>query len=199
MAQVSEPSDEPEPSPPQEPAREPARKPRPFEGWGSATARALSLAAAGLVALTSRLMGQLAERSGSAYGDFQARPEHARWRAYALGSYGLIAAFTLMGQLYTTNPLEAYVRVQRVEVPAVTNLFVRNDSHRSWKHLRLTLNGIYGYETNELKPGAHVLLPINRFAIFDAKGKSTYAPKEVEPRELAIDCDEGHHLTELGK
>lgn len=177
----------------------PERKRRPFEGWGDATARGLSIAAAWLVRATSKLMGDLAARSERAYGDFQSRPEHARWRAYALGSYGLIVVATLVGQLYSENSLDAYVRVQPVELPNATVLFVRNDSRRSWKHLKLTLNGAYGFETNELKPGGHVLLPVNRFAIFDAKGKPTYAPKDVQLKDLHIDCDEGHHVTELGK
>ena len=195
MQGVNETPEEFEPAAP----RTAPRKRRPFEGWGSATARGLSIAASSLIAVTRKRMGKLAARSGQVYGEFQARPEHARFRAYALGSYGMIAVATLLGQFYSANPLDAYVRVQRVEMPAMTNLFVRNDSQKSWKHLRLTLNGIYGYETNELKPGAHVLLPVNRFALFDGKGKATYAPKDVSLKDLTIDCDRGHHLTELAK
>ena len=41
------------------------------------------------------------------------RTAHGRWRGYALGCYGLIVAVTLAGQLYSSNPLGVYVKVQR--------------------------------------------------------------------------------------
>jgi hypothetical protein len=176
---------------------EPTPPRRPFAGWGSAGARGLSVAATGLVTVTSRLFGELRERSTVAASEFRARPEHARWRAYAFGTYGLIVATTLLGQLYTSNALAAYVRVQPVEMPASTQIFVRNDSRHTWKNLKLTLNGIYGYESLELKPGAHVLLPVNRFALYDGSGRPEYAPRNIAPKQLAIDCESGHFETEL--
>src|SRR5207237_884913 len=81
------------------------------------------------VRITSRLFGEARTRSGAAVADVRARPEHARWRAYALGSYGAIIAATLAAQLYSSNALDAYVKVQPVDLPALTQIFVRNDSH----------------------------------------------------------------------
>src|SRR5438874_11932890 len=107
--------------------------------------------------MTGSSFGRVATRSGNALADFRARPEHSRWRAYALGSYGLIVAATLVGQLYTVHVLGAYVRVQRVEVPALTQIFVRNDSPQSWHNVRLTLTGIYQSRTEEVGPGGHVM------------------------------------------
>lgn len=170
---------------------------RPFQGLGGAIAKGLGIAAATLIQLTSRFFGEAHKRSGAAYADFSARPEHARWRAYALGSYGLIVLGTLLGQLYSKNSLKAYVRVQPVDLPNATVLFVRNDSNKEWKHVKLTLNGIYGYETNQLPPGSHVLLPVTRFAIFDVQGKPAYAPKNIPLKQLTIDCDRGSYETEL--
>ncbi len=143
------------------------------------------------------MFGRVASRGGSALAEFRARPEHSRWRAYALGSYGLIVAATLAGQLYTDNVLGAYVRVQRVELPAMTQIFVRNDSGKAWRNVRLTLNGIYEYWTDEVGPGGHVMLPVNRFSIRNEGGKPTYAPRNVEPKTLLVDTSGGRYQTEF--
>ena len=141
--------------------------------------------------MSGKAFGELRERSTSAVGEFRARPEHARYRAYAFGSYGLLVVATLLGQLYTADPLHAYVRVLAVPLPALTQVFVRNDSPHEWKHVKLTLNGVYGFETNSIKPGEHALLPVTRFALFDAAGKSTFAPKTTKPQQLRVECDRG--------
>jgi len=174
-------------------------KRRPFEGWGAAVGGALSAFAGALIQLTGRLYGHAREHGGAALTDFQARPEHSRWRAYAMGSYGVLVAATLVSQLYTENKLGAVVRVQRVEMPALTQIFVRNSSDEAWRGVRLTLNGIYVYETLQVLPGAFVLLPVERFAIFDIKGHATFPPKNLEPQSLTIDTREGHYQTELHK
>ena len=195
MSEVTQP-----PRAPAEATRASAPRPRrPFQGLGGALAKGLGIAASTLTQHTARFFGEAHKRSGAAYADFSARPEHARWRAYALGSYGLIVLGTLMGQLYSKNSLGAYVRVQPVDLPNATVLFVRNDSKKEWKHLKLTLNGIYGYETNQLGPGAHVLLPVNRFAIYDPQGKPVFAPKNIPLKQLEIDCDRGSYDLELGQ
>ncbi|TMA41931.1 MAG: hypothetical protein E6J82_10845 [Deltaproteobacteria bacterium] len=147
--------------------------------------------------MTGSSFGRVATRSGNALADFRARPEHSRWRAYALGSYGLIVAATLVGQLYTDNVLGAYVRVQRVEVPAMTQIFVRNDSPKSWHNVRLTLNGIYQFRTEEVGPGGHVMLPVNKFAIRDQAGRATYAPRSMAPKTLLVDTLAGRYEAEF--
>jgi hypothetical protein len=164
---------------------------------GASFGSGLAAAAGGLIRITSRLFGRVASGGGSALADFRARPEHSRWRAYALGSYGLIVAATLAGQLYTDNVLSAYVRVQRVELPAMTQIFVRNDSGRSWRNVRLTLNGIYEYRAEEVESGGYVMLPVNKFAIRDQLGKPTYAPRNVEPKTLLVDTAGGRYETEF--
>jgi hypothetical protein len=162
-----------------------------------AIAKGLAAAAGGLIRITSRIFGTVASRGGSALADFRARPEHSRWRAYALGSYFLIVAATLAGQLYTDNVLGAYVRVQHVDLPAMTQIFVRNDSGKSWRNVRLTLNGIYEYRTEEVGPGGHVMLTVNKFAIRDQGGKPTYAPRNLEPKTLLVDTLAGRYEAEF--
>jgi hypothetical protein len=177
----------------------PPEKRRPFQGWGTAIGNALSSFASLLIALTGKLYGQARQRGGAALDDFNARPEHSRWRAYAMASYGVIVLGTLLGQLYTANELEASVRVQKVEMPALTQIFVRNDSQKTWKGVKLTLNGIWTFETLQVGPGEHILLPADRFALFDNQGHKSFAPKAMEPQTLLIETREGKYLAELGK
>jgi hypothetical protein len=127
------------------------------------------------------------------------RTAHARWRGYALGCYGLIVAATLAGQLYSSNPLGVYVKLQRVDLPRSTLVFVRNDSSRPWKHVRIRLNGIYTYHRDEIGAGDNVPLDVDKmFAITDGMGKVLRRPTKDMPIEsLTLDCDSGHYETEL--
>ena len=165
--------------------------------FGAALGNGLAAATRALIRATSWIFGQVASRSGNALADFRARPEHSRWRAYALISYFMVVAATLAGQLYTDNVISAYVRVQRVELPAMTQIFVRNDSGKSWRDVRIVLNGIYQYRTDEVVPGGHVMLPVNKFAIRDQLGKPTFAPRSIAPKTLLVDTSGGRYETEF--
>ena len=158
----------------------------------------LAAATRALVRGTSRIFGGVATRGSHALADFRARPEHSRWRAYALLSYGLIVAATLAGQLWTDNVLGAYIRVQRVDLPAITQIFVRNDSPKSWRDVKIVLNGIYDYRAEEVSPGGHLMLQINKFAIRDPVGKALrYAPKNLSPQTLLVATAGGRYETEF--
>jgi hypothetical protein len=138
-------------------------------------------------------------QGGKAVADFNARPEHTRWRIFAFSGYGLVVLLTLALQLWSPNALAAYVKLQPVEMPDVTVVFVRNDSRRPWKHVKLTLNGLYTYERNDLADGAHVMVKIDRFAITDPNGRMTYAPKDIVPKSLTVESDRGKYEQEFGK
>lgn len=194
----AEPARTPTPAAPSErvPPR-PAAPPQPKRP--SALARGLSAAAGALVRGTSRLFGHVKTRGATAVGDFRARPEHSRWRAYALGCYGLIVAATLGGQLYSANPLGVYVKVQHVDIPVSTLIFVRNDSPLPWKHARIVVNGIYSHTRDEIAAGESLPLDLDRaFAVHDGSGKILRRPpKNLPLQSLALDCDRGHYETEL--
>ena len=166
--------------------------------FGAALGNGLAAATRGLIRGTSKIFGQVASRGGSALADFRARPEHSRWRAYALVSYGLVVGATFAGQLYTDNVLSAYVRVQRVDLPAMTQIFVRNDSPKSWREVKIVLNGIYDYRAEEVVPGGHLMLQVNKFAIRDPVGKAMrYAPKNLSPQTLLVATAAGRYETEF--
>ena len=74
-------------------------------GLGAAIGGALAALTGALVGGTSKIFGEVANRGGTALAGFRARPEHSRWRAYALGSYGVLFAGTLAAQLWSANPL----------------------------------------------------------------------------------------------
>ena len=42
-----------------------------------------------------------------------------------------------------------------------------------------------------------ILLPVNKFAVYDQLGKATYAPKNIQPKNLSIDTMDQHFETEL--
>jgi hypothetical protein len=172
-------------------------KRRPFEGWGTAFGNGLASATGALVRVTGKVFGGVRDTAGASVAEFRARAEHSRWRVYALGSFGIVVAATFLGQLYTDNALGAYVRVQPVALPAMTQIFVRNDSRRVWNNVKLTLNGIYSYEQTQVQPGLFIMLPVNRFALSNGNGKATYAPKNIVPKLLTIDTSDQHFETEL--
>jgi hypothetical protein len=179
-----------------EPSGDPAPVPETKDASASSGSRAkiaqtLSVATRALVARTSRLFGELKQQGGHAVREFQSRPEHARWRAYALGSYGLIVVATLVFQFYDPNPLGADARVQRVEIPRSTYLFVRNGSRKPWKSVKLTLNGVYGYSQELLPSGGNLMVQVDQFNVVDAAGVPSYAPPALEVRSLHVDCDRG--------
>ena len=127
------------------------------------------------------------------------RTPHGRWRTYALGCYGLIVASTLVGQLYSSNPLGVYVKVQRVDLPVSTLVLVRNDSRLPWTHVRIRLNGIYAHRRDEIAAGESVPLDLDKaFAITDGAGKVLRRPaRNLTIESFTLDCDSGHYETEL--
>jgi len=164
---------------------------KPVKGWGL-LARWLAMAGSGLVSLSRLGFSHAKERSGQALTQFAQRPEHTRQRVYAFGSYGAIIALTLAAQLWEPNSLQAYVKVEPVALPEATVIFVRNDSAKQWKDVRVTLNGRYKYERVDLPPTRYISLPVDRFASYDQNGKASFAAKETVPRLITVDCDRGH-------
>jgi hypothetical protein len=174
------------------------QKRRAFEGWGAAVGGFLAALAGALIKVTGKLFGQVRTRAGASMADFRARPEHSRWRAYALGGYGLLVAGTLAGQFWTENPLGVYVKVQQVEMPKSTYIFVRNESRQPWRGARLTLNGVYLYERPEILPGDNLRLEPQAFTVMDSiSGKLNKFPRNARLESLALDCDRGHFETVL--
>ena len=63
--------------------------------------------------------------------------------------------------------------------------------------MRIVLNGVYQYRTDEVIPGGHVMLPVNKFAIRDQLGKPTFAPRNIAPKTLLVDTLGGRYETEF--
>jgi hypothetical protein len=63
--------------------------------------------------------------------------------------------------------------------------------------VKLTLNGIYTYETLAVQPGAFILLPVERFALFGPDGKPTFAAKNTVPKTLLIETRDKRYQAEL--
>jgi hypothetical protein len=108
-------------------------------------------------------------------------------------------AATLGGQLYSSNPLGVYVKVQHVELPVSTLIFVRNDSSFAWKNARIVVNGIYSHSREEIAAGESLPLDLDKaFAVKDGSGKILRRPpKNLPLQSLALACDRGRYETEL--
>jgi hypothetical protein len=161
-----------------------------------ATAWGMGRVAAAVARGFGRVFSRVGRKTGKAAKEFVRRPEHSRWRAYAFGWYALMVAGTFAAQLYTDNALGAYVKVQPVVLPNATMIFVRNDSPRPWNHPRVTLNGTYTFEGGDLPPGGYLSVPVDKFALSN-NGRAAYAPRDVRPRKVRIECDRGTYETEL--
>lgn len=170
----------------------------PPPGLGAAIGGALASFTGALVRGTSRIFGEVQKRSGTALADFRARPEHSRWRVFALLAWGSILAATLAVQFYDDNPLGVYVKIQHVDIPRSTFIFVRNDSRKPWRNTRLTLNGVYSYERPEVSPGDNLRLEPGQFTVLDSvSGRQTRFPRSGSLEMLSMDCDHGHFETIL--
>jgi hypothetical protein len=170
-----------------------------FQGWGTAVARGLALAANALVRISRLGFDEAKERGGHALHQFAQRPQQTRQRVYAFSSYGLILALTLAAQLWEPNSLQAYVKIEPVALPEATVIFVRNDSGHTWKDVKVLLNDRFEYQRPDLPPTHYISLQIDRFASYDANGKASYAAKDLVPKKVSIECDRGHFLLDLEK
>jgi hypothetical protein len=176
----------------------PARQRRPFEGWGSAIGRALRAVGRFVGRVSVLIFGHVRTRAERAHSDFQKRDHHFRWRTYALGSYGLLVALTLLFQVaYQPNSLRAYVRLEHLEFPKATYVFLVNESDKPWTKIRVTLNGLYSYERLKLEPGQNVQLRLDRFAQIDkSTGRMKFAPQDIVAQRLLVECEQGRYETE---
>src|SRR5438067_9270377 len=175
-----------------------ANQKRSSPGAGAGLGGALASFTRGIVRVTAKIFGGVRDRGGKSLADFRARPEHSRWRAYTLGCYGLLVAGTLAAQFWTENPLGIYVKVQQVDIPKSTYIFVRNDSDHRWASVRLRLNGVYEYNRIEVLPGDNLRLEPQQFTVMDSvSGRQNKFPKNASLEIISIDCDRGHYETRL--
>ena len=192
-AKLSRPADPPRPPPVMAPKQR-----RPFEGWGNATARGLGIAGRAIGRASVLIFGRVRKSSEAALADFQQRRKHSRWRAYALGSFGAIAAVTLLAQLYQQNSIAGYIRVEHIDFPVRSAaVFIRNDSATRWTNLKITLNRRFIYERSHLNPGDNAQLAVSRFAVPGTSNPIKFAPPDTIARHILIECDAGRLESDL--
>ena len=205
-APLARPSDPPRPPPvmtPQAAATKVAQQPaapkrRPFEGWGDATARGLAIAGRAIGRTSVLVFGRVRKHGGAALADFQQRRKHSRYRAYALGTFTLLTAGTLLAQLYERNAISAYIRVERVEFPVPSAaVFIRNDSPNRWTHVKITLNHRFVFEPGQINPGHNSQLAVSRFAVPGTSNPIKFAPADTVARHILIECDAGRLESDL--
>lgn len=178
--------------------RPPAAK-RFYDGWGPAALRVLRAILAGLGRASGAIWAFLRARGHAAQADFTRRKKHVRYRFYAFTSYSLLAAGTLVFQLYSPNPLGAHVRLERIEFPTTAiAVLIRNDSEVPWNNVRVVLNGTWLYERPTVEARDNVIVRVDRFNVVDKQtGKPTFPPPDTTARHLRIECDRGSFESEL--
>ncbi len=106
----------------------------------------------------------------------------AGWLAVSIAT---IATLALSGG--GGNALGAEVRAEMAVGGPV--LLVTNTSGTPWTDVTYTLNGLYVYRQAALDPGGHLTVPVGRFRKGGTGGR--HAPRDLEPKLLAIGCEEG--------
>jgi hypothetical protein len=124
---------------------------------------------------------------------------YVRMRAAIVGTWALLSIATLWGACPSSgaaNALGAEAQLLLRSEPGVltgTQVLVKNDSHRMWRDVVLTLDGGWRYERKTVRPQDKLVVSITQFS-----RDGTSAPPELEPRSIVIDCSEGRVTAPLG-
>lgn len=154
-----------------------------------------------------RLLDLVRSQAHKRIGDYQRQTNWTRWRLWVVVAYTLVAIPSLATLLPERNPLDAYLRIKKVDLHAARVdepffVFLRNDSQEPWKNVRVTLNRKYVYERVELKAGDAISIELDRFLKNGAPptAKDSRPPANVHPEQIVVSSDAGksvfHHPAE---
>ncbi len=141
----------------------------------------------------------LVERARSlaeqAAGTYRRSDRFTRIRAAIVGAWTLLAAATLWGACPSsgpTNPIGADVQVLRDSLVGGQQLLIRNESSAIWTDVKLTIEGGWRHERKTVRPHDQLVLSMAQF-----KRGGEPAPRDLKPRSLAVECDQGHFTIDL--
>jgi hypothetical protein len=144
--------------------------------------------AEGLVERARTLAEQAAEK-------YRRSDRFSRMRAAILGAWAVLAAATLWGACPSsgpTNPIGADVQVLRDSLVGGQQLLVRNESSAIWTDVKLTIEGGWRHERKTVRPHDQLVLSMAQF-----KRDGEPAPRDLKPRSLVIECNQGHFTLDL--
>ncbi len=148
-------------------------------------------APSGLSPLAGRLLGALRD----AVEGFRRQDRYFKMRAGIVGAWAvltLVALWTACPSSGPTNPLGADVRVLRDSLVGGEQILVRNESDEIWTEVKLTLDDGWRHEHKTLRSHDQLVLSLDRF-----KREGQPPPRDLKPRTLKIECDQGHYVFDL--
>ncbi len=124
------------------------------------------------------------------------KDHYFRLQAGLVAAWIVVSIATLGAVAWTGNPadkLGADVRAEMAVGGPV--LLVTNNSSSRWTDITYTLNENYVFRQAVLEPGDHKSIPVGRFRKGGSGGRR--APRDLEPKALAISCEQGQTHVQL--
>ena len=117
-------------------------------------------------------------------------------RSAVVGTWVVLALVTFWVACPSTvgpghNALGAVVQLEPESFMG-TQIGVHNDSDRHWTDVVFTLDDGWRHEERTVRAGDRVVLSMEKFT---ADGRQ--APRDLKPRRLQIDCEQGHVTAQL--
>lgn len=133
-----------------------------------------------------------------ALGAFRARDRYGKMQVALVGAWIAVSLVTV-GAVAWSGPASDKLGAQVHTEPAIGGvvLLITNDSGSRWTDITYTLNGSYVYRQAALEPGEHLTVQVNRFRKGGSGGRR--APRDLQPKLLAIACEEGKTLVDLAR
>jgi len=116
-----------------------------------------------------------------------------RLRLAVVGSWVLLSLLTLWLACPASGPANSLgAEVQVSETLLGTQISIENTSGRMWTDVTLTLDGGWHWATPTVREGHREVVATSRFARDGA-----FAPSNLKPRTLTIECAQGRVTTPL--
>lgn len=148
--------------------------------------------ARGAIGAASDLAGELAE-------GYRKSTRYFRLRAAVVGTWALLTLSTFWAACPSSGPansLGASAQLLSRSEPGMllgSQILVENGSRDLWTDVAITLDGGWRYEKKTIRPGDKLVVPVAKFLKDGA-----HAPRDLEPRSITIECNEGRATAPLG-
>jgi hypothetical protein len=143
----------------------------------------------------TQVAGRLLVALRGAVEGFRRQDRYFKMRAGIVGAWALLALMSLWiawPSSGVTNPLGADVRVLPDSLVGGEQILVRNESDEIWTEVKLLLDDGWRHERKTLRSHDQLVLSLDKF---ERDGHP--APRDLKPRTLTIDCDQGRHVFDL--
>ncbi len=120
---------------------------------------------------------------------------YLRWRVGIVGTWVVLSLVTLWASCPSTgptNPLGADVQVLKDSLLGGQQILIRNESSENWTEVVVTLDDAWRHAQRTVRPQEQMVLAPSQF-----KRGSEPAPRDLKPRTLLLECEQGRARIEL--